>query len=97
MDTAFVTFPSPEDASDGKEKLDGFRVQGCDLRVAPARQRPSHSQGKSGLESGPRKDKAVWEVVTPLGHLPYAEQLELKRAEIGQALKSLVPNLTSKP
>ena len=91
MDTAFVKFPSAGDAAVGKEKLDGIRVQGCDLRVAPARQRPS--QGKS--EGEVRRARAVWEVVTPLGNLPYAEQLEQKRAEIGQALKQLVQNKTT--
>ncbi|EOA26335.1 hypothetical protein CARUB_v10025700mg [Capsella rubella] len=83
MMVGFVTFENAEQLQSGVEILDGKTVNSNKLKIADVLPRTfDKNETKKSV-------KCAREAVTPLADMPYADQLEQKKASIGQMLKKL--------
>ncbi|CAL9234672.1 unnamed protein product [Arabidopsis halleri] len=86
MIVGFVTFENAEQLQSGVEILDGKTVNSSNLKIADVLPRTFD-------KNDARKSvKSARDAVTPLADLSYADQLEQKKASIGQMLKKLARN-----
>ncbi|KAG7572843.1 (Uracil-5)-methyltransferase family [Arabidopsis suecica] len=86
MIVGFVTFENAEQLQTGVEVLDGKTVNSSNLKIADVLPRTFD-------KNDARKSvKSARDAVTPLADLSYADQLEQKKASIGQMLKKLARN-----
>ncbi|KAG7568367.1 Zinc finger CCCH-type [Arabidopsis thaliana x Arabidopsis arenosa] len=86
MIVGFVTFENAEQLQSGVEILDGKTVNSSNLKIADVLPRTFDKSDARKLVKSARG------AVTPLADLSYADQLEQKKASIGQMLKKLARN-----
>ncbi|XP_019413379.1 PREDICTED: zinc finger CCCH domain-containing protein 24-like [Lupinus angustifolius] len=101
MALGFVTFEDEEQMKSASKDLDGKLVGGGGKRIKVADVIPRSFEKKSNMENtlldaetngDNSKTRNVRDVVTPLAHLDYAEQMEQKKTSLMQMLKKLTRN-----
>ncbi|KAM4083739.1 hypothetical protein ACB094_08G079200 [Castanea mollissima] len=108
MTVGFVTFENTEQLKTAQEELKGKSIGNKILKVADVIPRSFDKKIRStmalplnGLQTGePSLDvdgsvasaRSVRDVVTPLAHMPYSDQLEHKKTSLMQNLKKLTRN-----
>ncbi|CAL0329085.1 unnamed protein product [Lupinus luteus] len=101
MALGFVTFEDEEQMKSASKDLDGKSVGGGEKRIKVADVIPRSFEKRSNKENtlldgetndDNSKTRNVRDVVTPLAHLDYADQLEQKKTSLTQMLKKLTRN-----
>ncbi|KAJ4812412.1 hypothetical protein LUZ62_024978 [Rhynchospora pubera] len=90
MEVGFVTFENIEQVESAMEILRESSSGGKTIKLRDAIKKSGDGGLVEGMNSSTRK--SVREVVTPLAHLSYSDQLEHKKSSLSQLLKKLTRN-----
>jgi tRNA (uracil-5-)-methyltransferase len=92
MTVGFVTFETLEQKKAAVEELDGKLVGNKNLTVADVIPRSFEKKNDNDDTEASESSRSARDVVTPLAHMSYADQLEHKKNSLAQTLKKLTRN-----